>query len=154
MLMPSRTVLLSIALLAACAILWIATGDIPGPTSWQSYGSAIFPRILIGILAALTGLLLVRELLITGRSNAFREIGMWFASEYRIFAGMVVFALYIYAMPRLGFIVATPIYLAVSLSVFWVPIDRRKLVISAVICLGVTFSVHVVFETVLGIRLP
>ncbi len=151
---PNRTVLLSVALLAACAVLWVATGDIPGPTSWQTYGSALFPRILIGLLAALSALLLVRELLRPGPGNAFREIGAWFTTERRIFLGMALFGLYVWAMPRVGFAAATLAYLAASLLLFWRPLDRRRVVIVAAITVVATFAVQTVFEGALSIRLP
>lgn len=152
--MPNRTVLLSLALLAVSAVLWRATGDIPGPTSWQTYGSARFPRILIGALAGLSGLLLVRELLSPGPGNALREIGAWFSTERRIFAGMALFGLYVLAMPRVGFRVATLAYLVASLLLLWRPLDRRRVAVIAVLSVVTTLAVQTVFEAVLAIRLP
>jgi len=153
-LIPSRTLLLSIAILAASAVLWIASGDIPGPNSWQTYGSALFPRILIATLAGLTLLLLIRELMTTGRTNAFREIGAWVVTENRILAAMVIFALYIFAMPRIGFIFATLGYLFTTLLLLWHPLDRRRLAVSIILAVIVTFSVYMIFEKALAIRLP
>jgi putative tricarboxylic transport membrane protein len=152
--MPSRILLLAISLLVISAVLWVATYDIPGPTSWQTYGSARFPRILIGTLAGLSVLLLVRELLSGDRSNAFRDIAAWVRSEKRILGGMVLFGLYIFALPKAGFIAATMVYLAASLTVLWYPLSRRKVLISGAICIAATFGVFFVFESVLGIRLP
>lgn len=154
MLMPSRNLLLAISLLVVSAILWVATYNIPGPTSWQTYGSARFPRILIGALAGLSALLLVRELLSGDRGNAFRDIAEWTRSERRILGGMVLFGLYIFVLPKVGFIAATMFYLAASLALLWHPLNRRKGIISLSICIGATLGVFFVFESVLGIRLP
>ena len=154
MLIPSRTLLLSIAILAASTVLWIESGNIPGPNSWQTYGSALYPRILIATLAALTFLLLIRELLSSGKTNAFREISKWVVTETRILAAMVLFGLYIAAMPRLGFIISTMAYLFATLLLLWHPVDLRRLIVSAVLAVAVTLSVYVIFETALAIRLP
>lgn len=154
MLTFSRTLLLSISLLVISAVLWVEAGDIPGPNSWQTYGSGFFPQILIGALAGLSALLFLRELLFATRTNAFREIGLWVVTEFRILAAMILFMLYLFSMPRLGFIPATLIYLSASLVLLWHPLDRRRAFIIAVLAVAVTFSVHFIFETALSIRLP
>ena len=153
-LIPSRTLLLAIAILVASAVLWIESGNIPGPNSWQTYGSALYPRILIATMAALTFLLLIRELLSSGRTNAFREISRWVVTESRILAAMVLFGLYIAAMPWVGFIMATIAYLYATLLLLWHPMDTRRLIVSAVLAVVVAVSVSVIFETALAIRLP
>ena len=152
--MPNRTILLSSVLLVASAVLWQATGDIPGPTSWQTYGSARFPRILVGALAGLSALLLVRELLQPESGNALREIGAWFSTERRIFFAMTLFAIYILAMPKIGFRWATLAYLTLSLLLLWRPLDRQRLVILSAISVVATLAVQIVFENALAIRLP
>lgn len=154
MLIPSRTLLLSIAILAASAVLWIESGNIPGPNSWQTYGSALYPRILIATLAGLTLILLIRELLSSGKTNAFREISTWVMTETRILAAMVLFGLYVAEMSRLGFIMSTMVYLFATLLLLWHPVDMRRLMVSAILAVAVTLSVYVIFETALAIRLP
>ena len=142
----TRDGLAGLACLAgALGLLWMAR-DIPRP-ALVPIGPAFYPRILLGITALLSaGLVLVD---VTGARRRTPP-----ATSYRLVVlTFTVFAAYVFAMPRVGYRVATFVFVAVLAAVLEPPRGRRWALVLAV-ALGTSALTYVVFERYLFVLLP
>jgi putative tricarboxylic transport membrane protein len=147
---------LALAVLILAAVLAVESLEIPARTRWQPYGSAFFPQILLGALATLGALLLARTFL----PGAPREAPLLpdiaeFAREHpRILALLLLFGLYAWALPILGFIYATGSFLLAAFVLLGAPSSRKRALIAAAVAVAVTLAVYATFRYGLRIRLP
>jgi putative tricarboxylic transport membrane protein len=116
-------------------------------------GPAFYPRIVLGVMAALAVLLIAGDVLARRRSRPHRaEAGP--RRNYRLVAlTFAVFAVYVFALPLLGFRVATTLFV-LALQVVLAPAGPRhwpRVIIVAVVTALVT---HLVFEGYLSVLLP
>jgi putative tricarboxylic transport membrane protein len=147
---------LALALLLLVAIFFLETRNIPARTSWQPYGSAFYPRILLAVMGGLALILFVHSFL-QGRTDQpplLPDVRDFFARQYRIVLLFVLFGLYTALLPVLGFNIATMAYLILSFGPLMGFNKRRKLVLALAVAVGATLLVYVVFQHGLRIRLP
>lgn len=147
---------LALALLLIVAVMWVESGSISPPTSWQPYGSALFPRILLAVIGVLSLLILVRSLLVkvperAGATSLFKE---WFKRRRIIVALFLLFGLYAALLPVVGYIVATLGFLLASLALLMGINTRRKWTINLSLSFTLTILLFVVFRYGLNVWLP
>lgn len=147
---------LALALLLIVAVMWIESGDIRPPTSWQPYGSALFPRILLVVIGLLSLLILVRSLFVQvpKRAGATQLITEWFKSRRIIIAIFLLFGLYAALLPVIGYIAATIGFLVVSLALLLGVDTPRKWIINLTLSCTLTIVIFVVFRYGLNVWLP
>ncbi|MCH4811781.1 tripartite tricarboxylate transporter TctB family protein [Vreelandella neptunia] len=147
---------LALALLLIVAVMWMESGDIRPPTSWQPYGSALFPRILLVVIGLLSLLILVRSLLVKvpERPGAKQLITEWFQSRRTILALFLLFGLYAALLPVVGYIVATIGFLVTSLALLMGINTRRKWMINLTLSCTLAIVIFVVFRYGLNVWLP
>lgn len=147
---------LALALLLIVAVMWIESGDIRPPTSWQPYGSALFPRILLVVIGLLSLMILVRSLLVKvpERAGAKQLITEWFQSRRTILALFLLFGLYAASLPLVGYIAATIGFLVASLALLMGVNTRRKWMINLTLSFALTIIIYVIFRHGLNIWLP
>ncbi len=147
---------LALALLLIVAVMWMESGDIRPPTSWQPYGSALFPRILLVVIGLLSLLILVRSLLVKvpERPGAKQLITEWFQSRRTILALFLLFGLYAALLPVVGYIVATIGFLVASLALLMGINTRRKWMINLTLSCTLAIVIFVVFRYGLNVWLP
>ena len=147
---------LALVLLLIVAVMWIESGNIRPPTSWQPYGSALFPRILLVVTGLLSLLILVRSLVVgpAERSTARRSFGEWLAHNSKVFALFALFGLYAALLPILGYIVATLAFLVTSLGLLLGIDSRRKWIINLAVSFTLVPLVFVIFRYGLNVWLP
>lgn len=147
---------LALALLLIVAVMWVESGSIAPPTSWQTYGSALFPRILLGVIGLLSLIILVRSLLVKvpKRVGLRQRIHEWFKSRRTIVALFLLFGLYAALLPLVGYIAATVSFLVASLALLMGTNTRRKWVINLTISFTLTLVIFVVFRYGLNVWLP
>jgi hypothetical protein len=112
-------------------------------------GPGFYPRIVLGLTAALSLWLVVADLL--ARKGPEKKEGL----NYRLVALMfAAFFLYAVLLPMLGFRVATALYVAASSALLEPPRDRKGW--ARVLALGLLTSLltHLVFERYLLVLLP
>ncbi|GHC24012.1 tripartite tricarboxylate transporter TctB family protein [Aidingimonas halophila] len=150
---------LAIATLVIVGILLIESGDIPGKSSWQPYGSAMYPRFLLALIALLSLVLLVRSFLTakpaTPQSTAtFHSLAGWFRHYRIIIALFGLFGLYALLLPMLGYLISTTLFMVSSQGLLLGCDTRRKWLIN----LGITFTlvplVYAIFQYGLNVWLP
>lgn len=135
-------VLLAFAGVYAWLALRLPERNIPG-----SVGLGFVPLLLAGLLALLAALLLLHGLR-GSRPPVPSEAGMPGWGQAGAVLGLIV--LYILAMTRIGFLLATPPYLAITM---WQAGARRPGLI-ALTAVGMTAAIWVVFSTLFAVPLP
>lgn len=147
---------LALALLLIVAVMWIESGDIRPPTSWQPYGSALFPRILLVVIGLLSLMILVRSLLVKvpERAGAKQLIVEWFQSRRIILALFLLFGLYTAFLPVVGYIAATIGFLVASLALLMGINTRRKWIINLTLSCTLAIMIFVIFRHGLNVWLP
>lgn len=126
-------------------LLWLSR-DVPQP-ALVPIGPAFYPRILLGITALLSAALLVADLTAARRPSppptSYRLVILTFA----------IFAAYVFAIPRVGYRLATFGFVAVLAATLEPPRDRRWAIVLAV-ALATAVGTYVVFERYLFVLLP
>ncbi|WP_386082628.1 tripartite tricarboxylate transporter TctB family protein [Vreelandella sp. F11] len=147
---------LALALLLMVAVMWMESGDIRPPTSWQPYGSALFPRILLVVIGVLSLLILVRSLWVNvpERPGAKRLVTEWFQSRRTTLALFLLFGLYAALLPVVGYIAATIGFLVASLALLLGIDTRRKWMINLTLSATLAIVIFVVFRYGLNVWLP
>ena len=156
MLMLTKDRALALALLLMVAVMWVESGDIRPPTSWQPYGSALFPRILLVVIGLLSLLILVRSLWVKvpERPGAKQLLTEWFQSRRTILALFLLFGLYAALLPVVGYIAATMGFLAASLALLMGTNSRRTWMINLTLSGTLALVIFVVFRYGLNVWLP
>ncbi len=147
---------LALATLGLVAILAVEARDIPGPSRWQTYGSDFLPKVLLWTLGGLAVILLVRSFLAGFRTQP--EVGpdLWafVRTNPRILGLLTLFGVYVWALPQLGFRVATVGWLMLA---FWLLTGFRSwrtVLICAAVAVIAPLLVYALFQYGLRLRLP
>jgi hypothetical protein len=143
-----------LVILAFCAVLYWLTLGIKG-NPLVPIGPGFYPRIVLGVSAALAALLVVVDIL--GRRS--RTTKGKPQPGAKLNYGLVtltfaVFGVYVAALPYLGFRLATAVYVAATAALLDRPRDAKgwvKVVVLAVATAAVTYFV---FERYLSVLLP
>lgn len=156
MLILTKDRALALAMMLMAGILLVESGNIPPPTSWQPYGSALFPRILLVVIGLLSLMILIRSLLIgRQRSNTPRlTFPQWIAHNRTVLGLFLLFGLYAALLPLLGYIAATLGFLITAFA-WLLGIDtRRKWIINLAVSGILVPLVYVIFRYGLNVWLP
>ena len=147
---------LALATLGMVAILAVELQGIPGPRRWQSYGSDFFPRLLLWTLGILAILLLLRSFMAGFRNQPEVVPDFWafMRANPRILALLALFGAYVWAMPQLGFRMATIAYLMVAFGILTGFRSWRTVLICAAVAVVTPLLVHALFQYGLRLRLP
>lgn len=147
---------LASAILLMVVVLFVESGNIPGKTSWQAYGSAIYPQILLGCIAFFALLLLFssfrqashkphpKKATSTGRPKA----------NVKVLGVFALFGAYAALLPVLGYLVSTLGFM-VATQALLLGIDTRKKWAINLVTAGILVPlVYVIFEYGLNVWLP
>lgn len=131
-------------------LLW-QTREIPHPP-FVPLGPAFYPRVVLWALLGLSVLLLASGLR-AGRPAVRADLGAWVARHRLVLAAFVLFALYAFAMPRLGYLLATALF---TVAMQWLLGRRgaRRLPGVAGVAVGTAVVTWIVFERYLYVLLP
>lgn len=147
---------LALLILLLVAVLFIEANKIPPRASWQPYGSAFYPRMLLSVVAVLAGLLLVRSFLpgTEKQRPLIPEVLHFLSKNPRIIAILALFAAFAALLPHIGYIASSICFLTASFWVLAKQLTRKRAAIGIVIAVASTTIVYVIFQHGLGIRLP
>jgi putative tricarboxylic transport membrane protein len=127
----------ALALLALTVAAWLETGAIPGE-------ARLFPRLVLGAMAVLSAVMLVRSF--ARRSEA----GPFFLAPGALVVTLALAVVYIAAVEVIGYLAATALFvpgLALALGL-------RRPVLLALTTAGFVAAVHLVFVVLFGRPLP
>ncbi|MCQ0972091.1 tripartite tricarboxylate transporter TctB family protein [Paracoccus sp. TK19116] len=146
----------ALAVLALVATMYVASLDIRPATSWQPYGSAFYPRLLLGVVGLLAVLLLIRSFLPSApvQTAMIPALVAFVRTNPRVPALFLVFAAYVAMMPVTGYLLATMGFLILSFLLLSGFSSRRIALVSLILVIAVPLIVFFVFENILSIRLP
>lgn len=131
----------------ALAWLWLAFTYIPGARTEGETGPRAFP-VLLGV--ALAGLGIAMSLL--ARTPGIEPIAPVTRRETVVAAGTIgVLVLYAFLLERVGFLIATPIAIALAM---WGLVRARSATLIAGLAIGFTVSCWAIFAGLLGTPLP
>jgi hypothetical protein len=152
--MFGRDGIAALVILAASAVLYAATlGLHENPL--VPIGPAFYPRIVLGITAALSAALLVADFFEHRRRPAARAAAPAARADYRLVTLLfVAFGLYVVVMPHLGFRIATFAFLLGAQALLEPPRGARRVIVVFVVAAVATAVVYLVFELYLTVLLP
>ena len=137
-----------LAILAASLALFALTLDLK-PSPLVPIGPGFYPRLVIGLTAALATALVLLDLL-AARTTA----PMPKADYVAVIVQFAVFGVYVAALPGLGFRIATLAYVAAANALMAPPRGARQWARVAAIAVGTTLATYYVFEHYLSVLLP
>jgi len=146
----SRDGIAGLAVLAASLVLFALTLDLKG-NPMVPVGPGFYPRIVLAMTALLSLGLVLSDVLSRKKGQARPEQKL----NYPLVAlNFGVFALYVAALPGLGFRVATFAYVVVANALLARPRGAKGWAGAVVLGLATTFATWLIFERELSVLLP
>ena len=139
-----------LAVLAASLFLFAATIGLQD-NPLVPIGPGFYPRIILGITAALAALLVASELF---RKSADREPEKEKLNYGLVAVMFAAFGLYCGALPYLGFRIATALYVTASNALLDPPRGAKGWARALVVGLVTSVLVYIAFERYLSVLLP
>jgi hypothetical protein len=135
-----------VCLVGSLLLLWVSRA-LPQP-ALVPIGPGFYPRILFGVTAVLSAALVVTDLLRRDRQAAA-------PANYRlVLLTFAVFTAYVFALPHLGYRVATVLFVAGLQATLDPPRTARAWMLLAVLAFGAMLLTYYVFEIYLHVLLP
>jgi hypothetical protein len=135
-----------ILVLVALVWLWLAFAYIPGPRGPGETGPRAFP-VLLGVALAGLGV----ALSVNPRPSV-EPVAPVTRRELTIVAGTIgVLLLYAFLLERVGFLIATPMAIALTM---WGLVRARSVTLIAALAIGFTAGCWAIFGALLGTPLP
>ncbi|TDL79408.1 tripartite tricarboxylate transporter TctB family protein [Palleronia sediminis] len=144
-----------VVLLAISAGLFVEAANIP-TSRFEKLGAGAFPMLVHGILMALLVSAIVGSLraLPSGAWGRFAaSITAWARARRLVFAVFICLALYLAAMPVIGYPIATLVFLAV-LQITFAPKTRTAIAIALVLAVVFSFGLNWLFAEIFNVFLP
>ncbi|MBO6894820.1 MAG: tripartite tricarboxylate transporter TctB family protein [Roseibium sp.] len=147
----NRDAFVAVFFLLLCAVMFVASFDLPPPMFGQM-SPALWPRIILVPLALLSVLLLFQSQR-NPADNEKTSFSDWIEFNKRPFVCFVLFFLFLVTMPVAGMLLGGLAYVFLTLSVLggWKP---RQLGLHAVISAVFVIGMWAVFTQALGVLLP
>jgi predicted membrane protein len=134
--------------LAASLVLFALTLDLK-PNPLVPIGPGFYPRVVLGLSAALAAMLVVFDFLSKTKPQAAT------GANYRlVLLIFVVFGIYVGLMPGLGFRISTFLFVAALQSLLEPPRGIKGWVVVLTTALITTVATHMLFERYLSVLLP
>lgn len=150
----SRDGIAGLAVLAASLVLFALTLDLKD-SPMVPVGPGFYPRIVLGLTAALSLGLIIADLLAHRRAPLSEVSRKEEKFNYLLVAmSFAVFALYAAALPWLGFRIATFLFVGGSNALLDPPRGARGWVRAMILALVTTVVTWLVFERWLSVLLP
>jgi putative tricarboxylic transport membrane protein len=135
-----------VCLAGSLVLLW-ASRALPQP-ALVPIGPGFYPRILFGVTAVLSAALLVTDLMRRDRQAAA-------PAKYRlVLLTFAIFTAYVFALPQLGYRVATVLFVALLQATLDQPRTARAWILLAALAFGAMLLTYYVFEIYLHVLLP
>jgi len=146
----------ALVVLLVVAILFVESYEIAPRASWQPYGSAFYPRILLGVIGALSLFAVIRSFLPGAERQPplLPELRSFLAHNPKIIALFFLFAGFTALLPVFGYIATSIAFLILSFALLTRGLTVKKAIIGIAVAIAATAFVYVVFHYGLRIRLP
>ena len=135
-----------VCLAGSLVLLW-ASRALPQP-ALVPIGPGFYPRILFGVTAVLSAALVVTDLMRRDRERAL-------PANYRlVLLTFAIFTAYVFALPQLGYRMATLLFVAVLQATLDPPRTARAWMLLVALAFGAMLLTYYVFEIYLHVLLP
>lgn len=155
--MATKDRYLATIILIFVAILLLESTNIPEKTSWQPYGSALFPRLLLIAIGSLSILLLIKSFIkpASGHSKiSIFSIKENIKEKKKIIAIFILCGLYVYTLPHISYLIATISFMLASQALLMGINTRAKLITILATSFSLTPAIYFIFQHGLNIWLP
>lgn len=156
----TRDLTTGLVCLVTSLVLFALTLDLPGPSLLVPIGPGFYPRIILGITALLSAVLIVQALLarkmkIGARSRIQAVAEAPQRPNYALVVGsFAVFGGYVALLPPLGFRIATFVFVLALQWLLEPPRTLKARVGALVIAVATAFITFHVFQDYLSVLLP
>lgn len=151
--------ILSAVVFIGAVILYIESFNIR-TTGFQAFDSALYPRILL-IAMGLTALIIfIKSFFIKKEKTVRREFNikgrmkLFWDTHYKVIFLFILFGVYVYFLPSIGFIISTTIFLFVAQSMLYGFKKVNKIVLNFIVSITTSTIVFLIFNEGLRILLP
>src|SRR5687767_2554609 len=135
-----------VCLAGSLLLLWVSRA-LPQP-ALVPIGPGFYPRILFGVTAVLSAALVVTDLMR-------RDRPVTPPAKYRlVLITFAIFTAYVFALPQLGYRVATLLFVGVLQAALDPPRTVRAWIVLAALAFGAMLLTYYVFEFYLQVLLP
>jgi len=145
-------------LLALSLVLLAATHGLPEASPLVPVGPGAYPRVVLGVTAVLSMLVLAQGLRgALGRKRAdFSGPGVQFGTRNHALVAVVfvIFGLYVVLLPLIGFRLSTLLFVGVLQAVLGPPKDPVGWCVLVAVAIITALGTHLLFERGLGVLLP
>jgi putative tricarboxylic transport membrane protein len=117
-------------------------------------GPGFYPRLVLGVTAALALALIVTDVLAPTRRRDATPASAQRPNYRLVVIQFVVFAAYVAALPYLGFRASTFLFVLGAQATLAPPRDARRWIMLTVVALVTTAATYAVFELYLHVLLP
>jgi hypothetical protein len=122
-------------------------------------GPAVYPRVVIGIMALLSAIMIVNDLMASRAAASAApttpRAGTGARPNYPlVLATFVAFGVYVLLLAYLGFRVATFLFVATLQVILDRPRSWQRWLLVVAVAFGTTLACHFVFEDYLSVLLP
>ena len=136
---------------ASLFLFWATLGLKPHPM--VPVGPGFYPRIVLGVTAALGAILVVLDILAHRRARPESPAGPR-PNYLLVVIGFAIFAAYVISLPHVGFRIGTFAFLVAMQALLEPPRDLRRWLLVLVVATVGTFTVYYAFERYLHVLLP
>lgn len=144
-----------VVLAASLVLFWATLGLQKHPL--VPIGPDFYPKLVLGVTAVLAALLVVRDLIARRRARTAPPVAPAAAARPNyplVLAAFGIFAVYVAAIPYLGFRVATLIFLVAMQAALDRPRSARRWIAAGLLAIATTVATYYVFEAYLHVLLP
>ena len=148
-----RHAITGLVCLGTSLVLLAFTRGLPEATLLVPVGPGFYPRIILGVAAALSALVIFVDWRVarSGRAAAAREAA---SNHVLVLLSFAIIALYIGLLPYFGFRLATLLFVAALQATLEPPRSARAWLVVGVTALVTTLVTYLVFEAYLNVLLP
>ncbi|MEP6087214.1 MAG: tripartite tricarboxylate transporter TctB family protein, partial [Lentilitoribacter sp.] len=150
----NRDALIAVFLLLICAVMFVASMNLPAAMFGQM-SPALWPRIILVPLTLLSALLLIKSqrMPIEPLAHSSEPTSGWWEQNKIPIICFALFFLFLSTMPVAGMLLGGLLYVFLTLCVLggW---ERRKLLLHAAISLVFVVGMWAIFTQLLGVLLP
>lgn len=153
--MLNREGIAGLVCLACSLALLAATWGLPGPTLLVPVGPGFYPRVILGITAVLSVVLIVADYAAQRRRAPVRARADAGQENYGLVAAcFAVFGLYVAALPWIGFRLSTFVFVAALQALLNPPRNRKNWGVLGATALVTTVVAYYLFNHYLLVLLP
>jgi hypothetical protein len=146
--MKKANIIISVILIAFCVFFGVLTARLPDRNLPNTLGIDFMPWVLLIILLCLSVMLLIINIL--GKSRERKDAAITLREVSGVFFLTLIVYGYVQAMSLLGFLIITPVFIAVLMLLT----GSRKWKELVAVSILATFGVYFFFQKIFQVQLP